>query len=862
MSAADVLDRLGTSRSGLDEHESADRLRRDGPNVLTRVPPASALQILLSQLKSVVTALLGAAVVISMLAGDLVEALAIAAVIAINVAVGFFTELRARRAIEALVQLDVARAVVVREGRARDIAARDLVAGDVVEVEAGRQVPADGRLLRGADLRIDEAPLTGESVPVTKSADSVLGVETPLAERTTMVFKGTTVVAGVGRVAVTATGTRTEVGRIGVLVRAIAPDRTPLERQLDALGRRLVWLTLAMAAAVVGLATLQGLPAADALRAAIALAVAAVPEALPAVATIALAVGVQRMARRQALVRRLSAVESLGSTTVICTDKTRTLTTGVMTVVHVWTLAGETSEVAEASESARRVIQAAALASRLREGRSDHVDPVDAAVSEAARQVDGSAGAGRRLALIPFTSDQKWMAAVHEQHGRAIASLKGAPEAVLARCRTFAGASGSRPLDDAIRARLLEENERLARNGLRVLGVAAGEIQVAQGSAASDWLEPLHGLEFLGLLGLADPPAPHVGDTIRRLREAGLRTLMLTGDQRGTAEAIGRQLDVLGPGDRAIDGREMDRLTPPELDHVVATHATFTRITPEHKLSIVRALRRQGEIVAMLGDGINDAAALRQADVGVAMGRRGTDVAKQAAAIVLQDDRFETIAAAVEEGRVIFDNIRKFVFYLFSCNVAEVLVLVGALLAGWPLPLLPLHLLWLNLVTDTFPALALALEPAEGDVMRRPPRRPREAILSTSFILEIFAYSALITGSTLAAFAWARSQAPDAAVTMAFMTLGLAQILHLGNARSARAVLSRHDIVANGYALAGAGVAIGLQWLALNLPALSRLLELTPLDGREWLVVVGLAALPAVAGQLWKLARGRSRLSA
>jgi Ca2+-transporting ATPase len=315
---------------------------------------------------------------------------------------------------------------------------------------------------------------------------------------------------------------------------------------------------------------------------------------------------------------------------------------------------------------------------------------------------------------------------------------------------------------------------------------------------------------------------------------------------------------VLAIGDRAIDGVEMDRVPAADLGPLVRTHSAFTRITPEHKLTIVRALRDQGEIVAMLGDGINDAAALRQADVGVAMGRRGTDVAKQAAAIVLQDDRFETIAAAVEEGRVIFDNIRKFVFYLFSCNVAEVLVLVGALLAGWPLPLLPLHLLWLNLVTDTFPALALALEPAEGDVMRRPPRRPREAILSPAFLREIFWYAALITASTLTAFVWALAHAPAAATTVAFMTLGMAQIAHLGNARRAAAVLRPVDVVANRYALAGAGLAVGLQVAALQVPGLRRVLDLTPLTGREWLVILALAAIPAVAGQLWKLV-GRHR---
>ena len=570
-------------------------------------------------------------------------------------------------------------------------------------------------------------------MPVTKTPDISLPAETPLADRLNLVYKGTTVLTGLGRAVVTATGNETEVGRIGALVGGVVTEPTPLERRLDRLGRRLVWLALAVAALVAGLGAWQGMPLELAIETAIALAVAAVPEALPAVATIALAIGVHRMARRNAIVRRLPAVESLGSTTVICTDKTGTLTSGRMSVVRVWTDGHEyplaaRSENREASRDPMAVVlEAALLASRppAETPDSDQArrgDPEDAAIFE--RGEAHSAWIARRIvhahpliALLPFSSERKLMASFHRRDRSTVAYAKGAPRAILQACSHTVSGDDPAPLDDAGRTALLQVNERLAAAGLRVLAVASGDVSEPTDTA-------LTGLTFLGFVGLADPPAAGVKDTILRLRQAGLRTVMLTGDQRLTAEAIGRELGLVGADQTVLDGRELER-DPAALGAVLAKAAAFSRVSPEHKILVVQSLQKDGEIVAMIGDGINDAPALRQADIGVAMGVRGTDVAKQAAAIVLADDRFETIAAAVEEGRVIFENIRKFVFYLFSCNLAEILVLLGAGLAGLPLPLLPLQLLWLNLVTDTFPALALAVEPAEGGVMERPPRRPR-----------------------------------------------------------------------------------------------------------------------------------------
>jgi Ca2+-transporting ATPase len=859
-SVDETLARLETRAGGLRPDEVRARLARHGPNEFAAAPPVSVLSVLLAQLRSVIVYLLVAGVAISLLFRDHVEAAAIAAVLVINTLIGFVTELRARRAMHALINLDVPRASVVRDGRLQGVDARELVPGDITELESGRRVPADGRLISSSGLRIDEAPLTGESMPVEKTHGEVLTEDTLQADRLNMVYAGTTVVAGLGRAVVTETGAHTELGRLGQLVGSLAVERTPLERRLDALGRRLVWLTLGVAAIVGVLGAVHRLPIHDVIETAIALAVAAVPEALPAVATIALAVGMHRMARRRALVRRLPAVEALGSTTVICTDKTRTLTSGEMSVVRVWAAGADVSlpsgerpgPVPSLPLAAVTLLEAGALASRPQPSSAEgdptiRVDPVDRAVlhAAAAAGIDRTALIGDRPAvgLLPFSSETKLMASFHRRDHRTVAYVKGAPVAVLDACTAMLTCDGVRDLAQADRRAIEAANERFAREGLRVLAFSSGD--VADTSAPA-----LHGLTFLGFTGLVDPPAPGVHDTIGRLKGAGLRTIMLTGDQRLTGEAVGRSLGMVDAEHLAMDGRDLDRLDAPAIREAAGTHAVFSRVTPEHKLVIVRALQARGEIVAMLGDGVNDAAALKQADVGVAMGIRGTDVAKQAASIVLQDDRFDTIAAAVEEGRVIFDNIRKFVFYLFSCNVAEIFVLLAAGLAGLPLPLLPLQLLWLNLVTDTFPALALAMEPGDPDVMRRPPRRPEDAILSAAFLRAILFYGGLITVSTFAAFAWALRAAPDRATTVAFMTLALSQILHLGNARSRRSVVRPRDVLSNPYALLGAGLSIGLQALAYEWPALARVLEVAPLDARAWLVVVGCAFVPAVAGQV------------
>jgi Ca2+-transporting ATPase len=862
--ASACLDALDSRPSGLGAPEAERRLAADGLNALTATAPASAMRILVAQFQSVVVALLVGAMALSFAMGDLAETVAIGVVIALTTGMGFVLELRARRAMEALGRLVAQRAVVVRDGKRQWIDASRLVAGDVVELSSGQTVPADARVLTETDLRTDEAALTGESMPVSKHTEPVADVETPLADRASVVFQGTTVVSGLAHVVVIATGDRTEVGRIGALTHSVDERRTPLERRLDELGHRLVWVSLAVAGVVAALGLAQGEPLGLMLETAIAIAVAAVPEGLPAVATITLAIGLRRLARRHALVRRLPAVESLGSATLVCSDKTRTLTSGDMTVVQVWAAGSDcllesadprtlapSDPVVLTVDVARRASRSVAAAAPGETGRGD--DPVDRAVmAAAARLLDGGVLPVVETtpdAWIPFSSERKFMAAFHGEGPRAIAYVKGAPQRVVEMCDQALTVEGTEVVDAAARDRLLAENRRLAAAGLRVLAVARGEV-------AGDNETALRGLTFVGFLGLMDPPAPGVREAIATLKSAGLRTVMLTGDQRHTAEAVGRALGVLGVDDGAIDSRELRTLTPAALAGRLAATGVFSRIAPEDKLTIVRAFQARGDVVAMLGDGVNDAPALRQADVGVAMGTRGTDVAKEAAAIVLQDDRFETIVAAVEEGRVIFDNIRKFVFYLFSCNLAEVLVLLVASVAGLPLPLLPLQILWLNLVTDTFPALALAVEPGDEDVMRRPPRDPRAAMLSRTFLSSVTGYAMLITAATLAAYVWALDAGLPHATTVAFMTLALAQTFHLGNARSGRHVLSPGRALANPYAIAAVAVSGLLQLVAIYVGPIAAALGVVPLSAREWLVVLAAAAMPAVVGQAIRLARG------
>jgi Ca2+-transporting ATPase len=875
LSPGAALGALGSRGEGLSESDAAQRLARQGPNAFRAAAPVSAWTVLLAQLRSVLVLLLVAAAAVAAATGDLADVAAIGAVLVLNIAIGFATELRAHRAMEALLGLEVLRARVVREGRSREVDARELVPGDVILLEAGKTVPADARLLQSTELRTAEASLSGEPGSVPKSALGVVPADAPIADRQTMVYKTTSVVAGTARAVVVATGMATEVGRIGELAGRVVKERTPLERRLDALGRRLAVVAVAVAVLIALLGAWQGVPLGRLLETAIALAVAAVPEGLPVVGTIAMAVGVRRMARRRALIRHLPVVETLGSASVICTDKTGTLTAGQMTAT-VLRLADREVAVSGAGfapEGRFRVgghlilpaadptltlaLQIGALANaaelRHQDGTWHPVgDPTDVAFLVLARK----AGIERERLLaqwpevrqLPFSSERMLMATFHRRNGGIVAFVKGAPRPVIERCDRIVTTHGVRPLRPDHRDELLGWNRNLAARGLRVLALATGEIE------GDD--DDLSGLTWVGFAGLSDPPAAGVAETIRAFRQAGIRTVMSTGDHRLTAASIARELGILGPTDDALEGRDVERLSDAELDLIVPRVGAFGRASPESKLRIIAAFQRRGEIVAMLGDGVNDAAALRKADIGVAMGGRGTDLAKESADVILEDDRFPTIGVAIEEGRVILENVRKFVVYLFSCNLAEILVLLGAGVAGYPAVLAPLQILWLNLLTDTFPALALAVEPGEPGLMRKPPPDPRAAILPGAVVWSTVGYAVLIALATLAAFAWGLSRANAAvAGTLAFMTLAFAQIFHLGNARGSAPVLSLRRALGNRFALGAAALAVGLQLLAGLFSPLSRMLHVTPLSTTQWLVVGALGLVAGVAGQAIKSVR-------
>jgi Ca2+-transporting ATPase len=853
---------LESRASGLTSAEAARRLEKFGPNRLERIRPVPAWRVLLDQFASLVVLLLAVAALVALLLGDTLEAVAIASVLAINTSLGFVVELRARRAMDALLRYEVPEAKARRDGVTSVVPSDQLVPGDVIELEEGDAVPADARLLEAIELRTIEAPLTGESLPVDKAAEPLAEEGALLGDRTPMLFTGTEVVAGRAVAAVVHTGDETEIGRIGELIANVEQGKTPLEVRLDALGGRLVWLALGVAVLVVVLGVIRGAELGLMIETGLALAIAAVPEGLPAVATIALAVGLRRMARRHALVRRLVAVEALGATTVVCTDKTGTLTAGEMTVVQVATGgrmlavtgAGYTPEgrfvdngkdVSVDSEAwLGPLLEAAALTSRATldpDGGRPLGDPTDAALTVLALKggVDPDRLRSRlpEVEEIPFTSHRRSSATVHESAEGRRKMVKGAPSALLR----------DAVLSDVERSAFEARNEEMAAAGLRVIGLATG---AAEGS---------DDLRMLGLVGILDPPAEGVAETISMLRGAGIRTIMVTGDQRATAEAIAADLGSVRDGDASMDGRDLGNLSDAELSDRLRRVGVLSRVSPEDKLRIVSALQAGGEVVAMIGDGVNDAAALKKADIGVAMGGRGTDVARQTAAMVLVDDRFRTIGAAVEEGRVIYDNIRKFVFYLFSCNVAEVMVLLGAGIVGLPAPLLPLQILWLNLVTDTFPALALALEPAEPDIMARPPRAPDASILSRRFVRSILFYAGLITLATLAAYVWAvREGPPERAITVAFMTLAFAQLFHLGNARSRAPVLTPARVFANPWALASVPLVIAMQLLTVTFAPLSHVLRTVPLGPREWVVIGALSVTPGVVGQLIEVAQARS----
>jgi len=865
---------------GLASEEAARRLARVGPNELRRGKSISPLAILAQQFRSLVVWLLVGAVVVSGALGEWVDGLAILAIVVLNAVIGFFQEFRAERAVAALARLSAPRARVVRDGSSAPVPAREVVPGDLLVLDAGDLVAADARLVEASSLRANEAPLTGESLPVEKRTVE-LAPETPLADRVNQVFLGTSIAAGSGRALVVATGMQTEVGHIARLLESAASGETPLQRKLDLVGRRLLWACLAIVLLVFALGWLRGRDLFELFLGAVSLAVAAVPEGLPAVVTVALALGVERMVRRNALVRRLPSVETLGSTQVICTDKTGTLTVGAMTVRRlvtadaVFRVTGEgyapVGELAaaegvapgEGAELPLGLLRAAAgcndaeLAAR--DGQPAVAgDPTEIALLVVAAKAGLTRAALEReeprLRTLPFDSDRKRMSVVRRRGAETWAYVKGAPEGILERCTHVRTARGIEPLDAALRARLEQASAQLAAEALRVLALAERRLERAD----EDDVES--GLAFLGLAGLQDPPRAEAREAVARCRRAGIRTVMITGDHPATARAIGAELGILGPGDEVVVGAELERMSDAELAERVARVAVYARVTAEHKLRIVRAWKARGAVVAMTGDGVNDAPALREASIGVAMGITGTEVAKEASDMVIIDDNFASIVAAVEEGRGIFDNVSKTLAYLLAGNVGELALVLVASLAGYPVPLLPIQLLWVNLVTDGLPALALATDPIDPGVLDRPPRPPTAQLADRAILRGLLLTGSLTAAVSFGVFAFEMERMGDvvSARNAAFSTLVFAELLRSFGARSDTKLVHEIGLFSNLRLFAIVAASFGLQVWIHHSAFLGRLFRTEPISLGHCAVLIGLGSVPLLILEARKWVRRRS----
>jgi magnesium-transporting ATPase (P-type) len=874
LSAEEVQQQLETGPDGLASAEAAARLQKYGPNEIEaeREDPWWLLALRQFTDPLVYVLLIGAAVTLAL--RDYADAAVIFAVVLINAVIGFVQELRARHAMRALAELSEPRSEVIRDGEPREIASRDLVPGDMVSLASGTRVPADARLMEVHGLEIDESMLTGESAAVAKTSDPVEGERLVPGDQLSMVFSGTVVARGRAHALVVRTGADTELGRIATTMREVKDTFTPLQRKMARFGKQIGAAVVALALLVLGIGLLRGMDTAEIVIAAIAVAVSAIPEGLIVVLTVTLSVGVRRMARRHAIVRLLPAVETLGSTTVIGSDKTGTLTANAMTVRTIWTptreyaVAGtgyDPDGAVEADGEAVRADNDETLASALRaavlaneadpraiEGDERTGDPTELALYVAAAKA-GMDPAGTKeqyeeLDVLPFESERKFMATLNAgPDGRAV-YLKGAPEAVIERCDKMLADGGETSIDaDAAKAAAAD----LAARGLRVLALAYSA------DASGNKLDESRmetGFVLAGLVGMEDPVRPEAADAVARTRAAGIRVLMLTGDHVDTARAIGAQLQLGGEDGAVLSGDELHDLSDDELDERLREVDIYARVAPEHKLRIVERLKHLDEVVAVTGDGVNDAPALRAAHLGIAMGESGTDVAREAADMVLADDNFATITAAIEEGRIVFANVRKVTYFLLSTGVGEVLAVLLALAVGWPLPFVAAQILWINLVTNGLQDIALAFEPGEPELIRRPPRPPREPVLTRRLLIRLGYVGIVLTAGALAMFWWTYRQTDnlELARTVAMTQMVVFQFFHVFNCRSLDRSLFTLPPLSNRFLFVSLVAATAAHLTVLHAPPLQRVFHTIPLDGVQWLMVVAVGLTIILAAEIDK----------
>ncbi|WAK03482.1 cation-translocating P-type ATPase [Methylobacter sp. YRD-M1] len=843
---------------GLDHEESRRRLAAFGPNTITEQRRRGPVRMFIGQFTDFMIIVLILAGVVSGLIGDLTDTIAIVVIVVMNGIIGFVQEFRAERAVAALKRLASPTAQVRRDGSIQTVAARDLVPGDLVLLEAGNVVPADLKLLEVARLKVEEAALTGESQPVEKNEASLRELESPLGDRRNMAYKGTIATYGRGLGMVVATGMETELGKIAKLLSQEQESKTPLQQRLAQFGKRLSLLVLTICAIIFAVGLLRGEPPVLMFLTAVSLAVAAIPEALPAVSTVSLALGARRMAQKNALIRRLPAVETLGSVTFICSDKTGTLTQNRMRAESFYV--GESLREDIAQDFPPPLLYGLALNNDARRDEHGTVvgDPTEVALYEAAVRV-GYDGAELvktmpRLDELPFDSERKLMSTLHQDNGGYLVYTKGAPESLLPRCVEQWGTSGTQPL--AVE-NIMTEAEQMAAQGLRVLALAWRRLAESPTSHDTKMLE--NDLCFLGLVGLMDPPRPEAREAVELCRSAGIVPVMITGDHPATARAIAVRLGIAEEDSKVLTGQDLAAMNDEEFERQVKAVRVYARVAPEQKIRIVRALQDKGEFVAMTGDGVNDAPALGIANIGIAMGKIGTDVAREASHMVLLDDNFATIVTAVREGRRIFDNIRKFIKYTMTSNSAEIWTLFLAPFLGLPIPLLPIHILWINLVTDGLPGLALAVEPEERGIMQRPPRPPQQSIFAEGMWQHILWIGLLMASVSLFAQGWAYFTGSPHWQSMVFTVLTLSQMAQVLAIRSERDSLFQQGIFSNLPLLGAVTLTFGLQMAVLYVPALQPIFKTEALSLNELLFCLGLSSVVFLTVEIEKWVRRRSK---
>ena len=889
LSTSDLLQRLGASADrGLTTSEVVARRSQYGRNVLSEAPRPSLWGKFARQFASLLVGILLVAACVSGVMGEWPDAIAILAIVLLNGLIGFFQEERAERALALLRNLTAPTCRVTRDGRDQSIPAADLVPGDVVHVEAGDHVSADARIWKAVRLGTQEAALTGESVPVSKDASAVLAPATPLGDRRNMLHAGTTVVRGKGTAIVVATGMSTELGRIAGMLDPEHREPTPLERRLATLGRYLVVVCLILVAVIFATNVARGHDPLEGFLFSVSLAVAAVPEGLPAVVTIALALGVRRMVRRQALIRHLPAVETLGCVTVICSDKTGTLTRNEMTVREVWTMSGSfrvtgdgyasqgaihrlaihpastqptQHPVARADEEIDllRAITIGAWCNNAsveqdaKGGWQIHGDPTEAALLVLAGKFGIASKSTQRLHEIPFDSDRKSMSVVvRDGDDGTILFIKGAAEVILNRCSHVQINGRVVPLTNENISAIRSASSEMAQRALRVLALAWKRVDQTELRHVDE-----SDLVFVGLVGMIDPPRAEARHAVQRCRDAGIRPVMITGDHPETALAVARELQLMGEDQSVMTGAELDEASDEDLAARVERVSVFARVSAEHKLRVVRALRSRGHVAAMTGDGVNDAPAVKAADIGIAMGRTGTDVTRSASDMVLLDDNFASIVAAVEEGRGILDNIQKVIHYLLSCNAGELILLLFAAIAGWPAPLLAVQILWINLITDGVPALALGIEPPDRDIMRRRPRRPSDPLISGADARSILWHGLLIAAVAAAGFAWIHGQSGGSlphARAAAFSIVAFSQLFFAIGCRSRRYTMPEIGWFTNPALFWAIATSILLQVGVVSIPLTRGFLKTETLGGSTWIVVFILSLIPVTVVEASKLA--------